>query len=177
MDPVREHLRLLSIFHYVVGGLGYLVSLFPIIHLAVGISFLVMPERMPGVPPSPPPSEALERAEPVESAEPGPGAVPQMEDVFPMRLFGLMFTVIPAIMIVMGFVLSTLIIIAGRRLAAYRSHTYCLAMAGIECLFMPFGTVLGVFTILTLIKPEARHLFGLPPMGAGGTPSGPFQQS
>jgi len=32
---------------------------------------------------------------------------------------------------------------------------------------MPFGTVLGIFTILTLIKPEARQLFGLPPMGKG----------
>ncbi len=163
MDSVRGHLRLLAIFHYVVGGLGYLVSLFPVIHLALGLSFLLVPERVvPDLRPSAPPSEALERVEP---AEPGPGAAPQMDDVFPARLFGLMFTIVPAIMIAMGFVLSTLIVVAGRRLAAYRSHTYCLVVAGIECLFMPFGTVLGVFTILTLVKPEARRLFGLPPVG------------
>lgn len=155
VDQVREHLRLLSIFHYVVGGIGYLFSLFPVIHLAIGISFLVIPERMIGQPVAP-----VEAPEMVEREEPGAPSAP--EEVFPARLFGLLFTILPAIFIVTGFVLSTLIVVAGKRLATYRSHTYCLAVAGIECMLMPFGTVLGVFTILTLIKPEARQLFGLP---------------
>ena len=42
MDPTREHLRLLSIFHFVLGGLGFLVSLFPGIYLAFGILMLVI---------------------------------------------------------------------------------------------------------------------------------------
>ena len=90
-------------------------------------------------------------------------------ELFPARLFGLMFTIIPAIIMLCGFTVSTLILIAGKRLAAYRSHTFCMVVAGIECLFMPFGTVLGVFTILTLIKPEARQLFGLPALDGGAT--------
>ena len=35
-----DHLRLLSIFHYVVGGLGFLASLFPTIWLVFGIAML-----------------------------------------------------------------------------------------------------------------------------------------
>jgi len=34
-------------------------------------------------------------------------------------------------------------------------------MAGIECLFMPFGTVLGVFTILVLVRESVKPLFGV----------------
>jgi len=42
-------------------------------------------------------------------------------------------------------------------------------MACIECLFMPFGTVLGVFTILVLVRESVKQLFGveLPVTAAG----------
>jgi hypothetical protein len=36
-------------------------------------------------------------------------------------------------------------------------------MAGIECMFMPFGTVLGVFTIITLTREPVKQLFGANP--------------
>ena len=36
----EEHLRLLSIFHYVVAGLAGLFALFPPIHLLVGLALL-----------------------------------------------------------------------------------------------------------------------------------------
>jgi hypothetical protein len=43
---------------------------------------------------------------------------------------------------------------------AHRKHyTFCLVMAGVECLFMPFGTVLGVFTILVLNRQTVKELF------------------
>jgi hypothetical protein len=33
-------------------------------------------------------------------------------------------------------------------------------MAGIECIFMPVGTVLGVFTIIVLMRDSVKELFG-----------------
>ncbi len=54
MNQDQEHLRLLSIFHYIVGGIAALFSFFPIIHLILGILFLVAPHRMGGGPPPPP---------------------------------------------------------------------------------------------------------------------------
>ena len=38
MTQDDEHLRLLSIFHYVLAGLAGVFGLFPIIHLAVGLT-------------------------------------------------------------------------------------------------------------------------------------------
>jgi hypothetical protein len=32
-------------------------------------------------------------------------------------------------------------------------------MAGVACLFMPFGTVLGIFTIIVLVRPQVKALF------------------
>lgn len=148
-NETREHLRLLSIFHYVVGGLAYLFSLFPVIHLTIGLIFMLTPMPVPApTPEGAPPA--------LETAPPPPGG-----DVFPMRVFGAFFVVIASIIIVCGMTVATCIVMAGRRLAQYRRHTFCLVVAGIECLFMPFGTVLGVFTIIVLQRPEARRLFGL----------------
>jgi hypothetical protein len=158
MNSLKEQIRLLSIFHFVLGGMGYLISLIPCIHLAIGIFFLVAPEETFQAPPPP-------------SAETAPGSGHESDSAaaarplapFPAKLFGLIFTSVASVIIIAGMIVSTCIVVAGRRLSALRSHTYCMVIAGIECLFMPFGTVLGIFTILTLIKPEARDLFGLPP--------------
>lgn len=38
---------------------------------------------------------------------------------------------------------------------------FCLIMAGIACLFMPFGTVLGVFTIVVLTRESVREMISL----------------
>jgi hypothetical protein len=160
MNPLREQVRLLSIFHYVLAGTGYLFSLLPCIHLAIGIFFLVAPEEIFHVPP---PSSGVGEG---DSGGTTPGEPVSPVPPFPAKLLGLIFTSVAVFVIVGGLIFSTCLVIAARRLAALRSHTYCLVMAGIECLFMPFGTVLGIFTILTLVKPEARRLFGEPVAGA-----------
>ena len=49
---------------------------------------------------------------------------------------------------------------AGRCLARRRAWLYCMVMAGLACAFFPFGTALGVFTIVTLSQPEVKALFG-----------------
>lgn len=55
-----------------------------------------------------------------------------------------------------------------RFLSRRRHHVFCLVIAGIECLVMPFGTVLGVFTIIVLTKESVREMFladdGVQPM-------------
>src|SRR5690606_31758407 len=55
MNQDHEQLRLLSILHYVFGGLTALFSLFPLIYVAIGVAFLMMPEEMglDGAPPAP----------------------------------------------------------------------------------------------------------------------------
>lgn len=78
----------------------------------------------------------------------------------PPEFMGWFFVVLPGIVILLGWTLAGFIIHAGRNLRRRKAHGLCLAMAGIECIFMPFGTILGVFTLVTLMKEEVRLLFG-----------------
>lgn len=132
MNDDIQHLNILSIFHYVVAGISGLFSLFPIFHLMMGISMLTGGFF---------PSEA------------------EMEAPFPFGMFGLMFTLIPAAMIFFGLVFSAFIAAAGYFLAKRKNHMFCLVMAGVSCIFMPFGTVLGVFSIIVLSRPTVKELF------------------
>jgi hypothetical protein len=122
----KQHLRLLSIFHYIVGAVTALFACFPLIHLAIGIAMLC-------------------------GAFDGRDAPP--------RFLGFFFVIFATVFILCGWVLAVCIIVAGSKLARYRARTYCLVIAAIECIFMPFGTVLGVFTILVLMRDSVKELF------------------
>lgn len=124
----EQYLKILSIFHYVVGGITGLFACFPVFHLAMGISMLT-------------------------------GGFGPAPDDFPFQLFGLMFVLIPGCIIVAGWALAGCMIAAGYFLSTRQKYTFCLVVAGVECIFMPFGTVLGVFTIILLVKPEVKALF------------------
>ena len=130
MTASHEQLRLLSVFHYVVAGLAGLFSLFPLVYVGMGVFFLVGSFPSTGHGAPPPPFIGWFMI--------GLGTI--------MMLFGL------------GYV--ALMIIAGRSLARRRRHTLCLVAAAFSCMFMPFGTVLGVFTIVVLLEPEVQTLFG-----------------
>jgi hypothetical protein len=135
----EEHLRLLSIFHYVVAAIGMIASLFPVIHLIVGIVAVTGGLDEPG------------RTE---------GA-----------LVGWFFIVFSLAWIVTGLGISTCLVLAGRSLRRRQRYTFCLVMAGIACMFAPFGTVLGVFTILVLIRESVKAAFGVSaaPVEAAGS--------
>ncbi len=129
MNEDIQYLKLLSIFHYVVGGIAVLFSFFPIIYVAIGMLAVCIPGSFQGE------GEA-------------------------MPLFiGWIFIIIGAVLIVLGWAFSACIIIAGRSLARRIHYIFCIVMAAIECIFMPFGTVLGVFTIVVLARPSVKEMF------------------
>ena len=75
---------------------------------------------------------------------------------------GIFIMVFAGLFIVAGWTLAALIAFSGRNLQTRRRYTFCLVMAGVECIFMPFGTVLGVFTIIVLMRDSVKLLFGRP---------------
>ena len=130
MNQDLEHLRLLSIFHYVVAALCGVFSLLPLIHLVIGLGMLS--GRFPDA----------------QSSEEG------------LRFVGWIFVGVGSTVIIGGLAFSLCLFLAGRYLAQHRRYTFCLVMAALACTFMPFGTVLGVFTILVLVRPSVKELFG-----------------
>lgn len=125
----QEQLRLLAVFHYVVGGLAGLFSLFPVIHLAMGIAMVT-----------------------------GRMDAPDQDGV----LFGWFFIIFAAAMIVCGVSFAVCLVLAGRFLMRRVHYTFCFVIAALACMFFPFGTVLGIFTIIVLSRTGVRDLFDLP---------------
>jgi hypothetical protein len=129
-----EHLKLLAIFHYVKAGLIALGSMLGLLYVALGVTMIVtpLPAPAPGTP-GPPPA-------------------------FPV-VMGWFFVVFGGAIVVIGSTIAILVLIAGRCLARRRRWTYSFVVACILCANMPLGTVLGIFTILVLLRPTVKDLF------------------
>jgi hypothetical protein len=78
---------------------------------------------------------------------------------FPFALVGWFFVLFASCWIVAGLTFAFSLAWAGRCLRRRRRYPFCLVMAGLACAFMPFGTVLGVFTIVTLTKESVKAQF------------------
>jgi hypothetical protein len=143
MDQDAEHLRLLSIFHYIVGGLAALFSFFPLLYTTVGAIFIFVARH----------------------GTPGPGEEP------PPEFIGWILVVIGSFLFLLGIAIAICILIAGRSLAKHTRYWFAFVMACIEYLFLPFGTILGVLTIIVLSRESVKTLFLAAASEQGATPS------
>jgi hypothetical protein len=73
-----------------------------------------------------------------------------------------MFVVLGSVLFLTGTAMSLCILMAGRSLPLRKRYTFVFVTACVECLFIAFGTVLGVFTIIVLSRESARALFSQP---------------
>ena len=131
MNRDQEHLQLLAIFHYVVAGLAALFSFFPLLYTTVGTIFIFAARH--------------------GTAKPG--------EELPPEFLGWIFAVIGSVLFLIGIAMAICILIAGRSLALRKRYSFAIVMSCIECLFVPFGTILGVFTVVVLSRESVRGLF------------------
>lgn len=85
----------------------------------------------------------------------------------PPAVFGWLFVAIGGFFVLAGWALAVAIAVAGAKLKRRTSRTYCLVVGALECMLMPLGTVLGVFTLLVLMKDSVKGIFAGPPSGPG----------
>ncbi|MGC4013679.1 MAG: hypothetical protein QM755_04060 [Luteolibacter sp.] len=130
-----EHLRLLSIFHYVMSGLSVLGILFGLIYSGMGIVASRQISKM--------------------AASAGPKADPIPDFGWFFMIYGGVISTI-ALLACIGYFLG------GRYLGARRNRTFCYVVAALSCMVLPLGTVLGIFTILVLSRPSVAALFEEP---------------
>jgi O-antigen/teichoic acid export membrane protein len=74
-------------------------------------------------------------------------------------MFGWIFVIFAGVMIVCGLTLAGFMAYAGRCLTQRRRYTLCLVVAALSCMLMPFGTVLGIFTLIVLMRPPVKAAF------------------
>jgi hypothetical protein len=78
------------------------------------------------------------------------------------KLVGWIFMVIAIALIVFFWVLAGLQYLVARNIERRRRHMFCVVMAAITAATcVPFGTALGVFTIIVLMRPQVKAAFGL----------------
>src|SRR5439155_27325565 len=131
MNQDREHLRLLATFHYIVGGLAALFSFFPLLYTTIGAIFIFAARH----------------------GTPKPG-----EDL-PLEFLGWIFVGLGSFSLLLGIAMAICILIAGRCFSRFKCYSFTLVIACVECLFIPFGTILGVFTIIVLSRESVKALF------------------
>jgi hypothetical protein len=127
----EEHLRLLAILHYVLGALTAVGSCFFLLYVGMGMMMLNQPGTFSNGHPNDAPPAAI----------------------------GWMFTLIGVFATLLGWLCGGLTIYAGKCLSERRASTFIQVMACLNCLHMPLGTALGVFTLIVVNRPTVRELF------------------
>lgn len=125
-----EQLRMLAVGHFVLAGLALLGLAFIGFHYAVMHTVFDHPDVWRNAKGGPPPALMLD-------------------------LFRMMYVAFAAFFIACG--VGNLM--SGLFLRQRRRRTFSLVMAGINCMNMPLGTVLGVFTFIVLLRESVRQAY------------------
>jgi hypothetical protein len=131
----QEHLRLLAIFFYLVGGLTALFSSVGLIHFGFGMAMAFFPELFNG---------------------PGGQGAP------PPPFVGYLFAFVGGSLVLFGWTVGALTIYSGRSIQKRKRRTLTLAVAALNCLnctFFPFGLLLGTLSIIVLCRPSVSQLY------------------
>lgn len=136
---LNEQFRIISIFHYVVGGFHALFGSFGLIHFFMGLMFVLNPAMM----------------------EPRSAGAP------PVAWIGWVFVLVGGGWVLFGWTLGLCTILSGRYIAQRRKRIFSIVVASVNCAMVPFGTVLGIFTLILLTRDDVRALYGEP----GGGPA------
>lgn len=126
----ESHLKLLAIFHFVVAGLSLLGIGFLLLHFTLMTHIFNNPDFLKQSRSAPPPAEFW-------------------------RFFQ-WFYVVCGGMLLAGCVGNLL---SGFWLRARRNRTFSIIVAAINCCQVPMGTVLGVFTIIVLMRDSVRQAY------------------
>lgn len=125
-----DHLRLLALFHYIYGGIVIAMSSFAIVHLVLGIVMIV-----------------------------NPGAFAAPRGQVPDRMLGWLFALMGGAVLVIGWTVGLLTILSGRWIKQRRRRLFSMILAGVNCMWVPLGTVLGVTTLMVLLRESVRALY------------------
>jgi hypothetical protein len=125
-----DHLNLLSIFHFVVAGLALLGILVLIGECTMFHYTFANPDFWKN--------------------QKQPGPPPEF-----FTMFAWMF----AFFGIWCLISAVLNVMAGIFLRQRKHRTFSLVVAGLNCVHVPVGTILGVFTIIVLVRPSVAELY------------------
>jgi len=188
MNRDADHLRLLSIFHFVYAALIAFYASFGLIYIGMGTFMMPMlqSEIKNEVKKQQAAAKAAKAKEEADAtvvnedgskteigaddasdqagpAAPNAGSGPAVgptappEAVFSFMSWIMVF--MGTVTIVLGFFFAFANAFAGRCLVVRKHRLLCLLVAGFNCVNVPLGTILGIFTLIVLLRPSVENLF------------------
>jgi len=131
MDTTAHDLKLLSIGYYIEAGIIGFYSLLVLGYAGFLSFFLTAASR--------------------EAERRGQGGLPPGIASILTAVIGVLFVLLIAYAICL--------FLTGYWIARCRDRIFIYVMAALTCLGIPYGTVLGIFTFITMQRPTARQLF------------------
>lgn len=129
----EEHLRLLSLGYIISAGVTALFSLFGLMYVFMGA---VVTAALAQLPPSA-----------TKVPQPPPAFVGWIISGFGLAIF------------LFGLGIAALKLQTAFCIKRRKSRAFCMVIAGISCLGVPYGTVLGVFSFIVLGRTSVARLF------------------
>lgn len=134
MNDLIDNLRLLSAFYYILGALMMVFGSLPLLHVLIGVAmFLGGLVQASGSTPDP--------------------------DVIPLLFIGAFLIVFGGIFVLLGWCLAGVVLYAGHCIEQQNHWTFCVVVAALCCMSFPLGTILGVISLVLLIRDETQALF------------------
>jgi len=142
MSQDEEHLNLLSIFHYVFGGLVAFFGFLPLLYAGIGgtVIFASQPKFF------------------------------NAPDNVPATWIGGLFLVFGVAMFLIAEIIALCLTLSGRFISKRTHYSFNFVVACLQCFCFPFGTALGIFTLIVLVRPSVKTLFGCGPTLPPPTP-------
>jgi hypothetical protein len=134
-----EHLRLLSLGYMISAAMTAVGTLLSLLYIFAGFVVVGVLSRPPGVAGN--------------AGQPPPAFIGWIISAIGLGIF----TVTLSLAIAKYW--------AGICIKRRKSRTFCMVMAGISCIGIPYGTILGVFTFIVFGRPSVMRQFqaGAPP--------------
>jgi hypothetical protein len=160
----REHLSALSIGHFVLAGISLLGAAPILFYGAAGAEVL---EGLGG---------DLSMAMGNVPMQPGANPLGGAPDTM-LQDLRLLLTAAVASFVVVSVLAAVHLVLVGVMMRRRRWWTFCYLTGWGECLMFPFGTILGIFTIIVLGRPSVKRVFGVDGATQGNAPidKGPTQ--
>jgi hypothetical protein len=146
----REHLRLLALGYYIKGAITILLVSFLLIHFSLFLGVSFVPESAW--------NSASHSPAALNNAFALPSPAPHGNNAPPVILFRILAGVI-GVVILLGWTFGLITMFAGRCVHQRQHKIFVYVIAGVNCIFIPYGTLLGVATFLVLSSAAANIEF------------------
>ena len=148
----RERMKFLAIGFYVRGGMMLFFGCFFLVYVAMFAAVSFIPESSWNYPPR----GATATANSTPAPQPNNSGAP------PVVMFRVMAGIMAGVVLLV-WVAGALTLYCGRCIKQRKHRGLVYTMAALNCIFVPYGTLLGVFTFIVLGSPEAAAEWNAPP--------------